>query len=228
MRKHEITRLEAFSDAVFGFAATLLVVALEVPSTFPELVSNLSGFLAFGLSFAMLVLIWAAHNGFYRRYGMDDAGTVVLNSILLFVVLFYVYPLKFLTTTFVDGWLRGGGGRAAGERLGFTSLQDLGHLFAIYGAGFGAIFLCLVLMYWRAGRRSAALGLSAGERYEAFMMARHYGIFVGVALVSVGLAEAGLGLQFGLPGFIYSLLGPLCGAHGAWSGRRRRALAATA
>ena len=99
MRKHEITRLEAFSDAVFGFAATLLVVALEVPATFPELVSNLRGFFAFGLSFAMLVLIWAAHNGFFRRYGMDDAGTVVLNSILLFVVLFYVYPLKFLCTT---------------------------------------------------------------------------------------------------------------------------------
>ncbi len=224
MRKHEITRLEAFSDAVFGFAATLLVVALEVPSTFPELVSNLRGFFAFGLSFAMLVLIWAAHNGFFRRYGMVDPGTVVLNSILLFVVLFYVYPLKFLTTTLVDGWVRGGGNQAAGERLGFTSLEDLGNLFTIYGAGFAAIFFCLALMYWRAGRGAGALGLNPDERYEAYMMMRHYSIFVLVALISIVLAQAGVGLQFGLPGFSYALLGPFCGAHGAWSGRRRRAL----
>jgi uncharacterized membrane protein len=224
MRKHEITRLEAFSDAVFGFAATLLVVALEVPATFPELVSNLRGFFAFGLSFAMLVLIWAAHNGFFRRFGMVDPGTVVLNSILLFVVLFYVYPLKFLTTTLVDGWVRGGGNQAAGERMGFTSLEDLGSLFTIYGAGFGAIFLCLALMYLRAGRRASALGLNPDERYEAYTMMRHYAIFVLVALISIALAQAGVGLHFGLPGFTYALLGPFCGAHGAWSGRRRRAM----
>jgi hypothetical protein len=224
MRRHEITRLEALSDAVFAFAATLLVVALEVPKTYPELVENLRGFLAFGLSFAMLVLIWVAHNGFFRRYGMQDSGTVVLNSLLLFVVLFYVYPLKFLATTLVASVI--GQGVETGRDFGFASLADLGHLFAIYGAGFAAVFLCLVLMYRRAGAKAEELGLSALERYDAYARSRHYGMFVVVALLSIGLAESGIGLRFGVPGFVYALLGPLCGAMGVWNARQRRAIPA--
>ena len=43
-----------------------------------------------------------------------------------------------------------------------------------------------------------------------------------VALVSVGLALAGVGLRWGAPGVVYILLGPLCSAHAAWSERRWR------
>lgn len=33
-RGHEVRRIEAFSDAVFAFAVTLLIVSLEVPRSF--------------------------------------------------------------------------------------------------------------------------------------------------------------------------------------------------
>ena len=56
------------------------------------------GFVPFALMFAMVCWIWYEHNLFFRRYGLQDPWTVFLNCVLLFVVLFYVYPLKFLTT----------------------------------------------------------------------------------------------------------------------------------
>lgn len=57
-RSHEITRIEGLSDAVFGFAVTLLVVSLEVPKTFAELMEAMRGFGAFAICFTLLILVW--------------------------------------------------------------------------------------------------------------------------------------------------------------------------
>ena len=35
-RSHDVSRIEGLSDAVFGFAVTLLVVSLEVPRPLPN------------------------------------------------------------------------------------------------------------------------------------------------------------------------------------------------
>src|SRR5215813_5661399 len=94
-RGGEITRVEGFSDAVFAFAITLLVVSLEVPRTFHELAQTLRGFVVFGVCFTLLIVVWHEHYVFFRRYGLQDSATIWLNAALLFVMLFYVYPLKF-------------------------------------------------------------------------------------------------------------------------------------
>jgi uncharacterized membrane protein len=220
LRGREVVRVEAFSDAVFAFAATLLVVSLEVPKTFAELQASLHGFLAFGLSFTALIAIWAVHNSFFRRFGLQDTTTVVLNAALLFVVLFYVYPLKFLTVS-LSIWLLGESGPHAAAEPRIGSLHDLGTLFVIYGLGFTAVFFCIALLYWHAARQTEALELDELERYDALTTCRHYLIFAAVGLLSMALAWAGVGVKVGAPGWIYALLGPLCAWHGGWRGRRR-------
>jgi len=92
----EVTRLESFSDGVFGFALTLLVGSLDVPKTFDDLVTTMRGFSAFATCFLFLALIWNGHYKYCRRYHLDDGTARFLTCVLLFLVLFYVYPLKFL------------------------------------------------------------------------------------------------------------------------------------
>ncbi len=75
-RGEEVSRIESFSDAVFAFAVTLLVVSLEVPKTFDELISTMRGFFAFAICFWPLLAAWFEHYKFFRRYGTSDSYTM--------------------------------------------------------------------------------------------------------------------------------------------------------
>jgi hypothetical protein len=223
-RTRPISRLEALSDGVFAFAATLLVVSLEVPRTFPQLVQGLrEGAFVFGLSFGALILIWAAHNGFFRRYGLHDGWTTFLNAALLFVVLFYVYPLKYVSRA-IGYWVFG---LESGAYLVSTP-AELSQLFILYGAGFVAIFVCLAFLYRHAAGRRDRLRLDAGDAHDARFYFRHYLIFAAVGLLSIAASAGGLGLRVGFPGWVYFLIGPLCWIHGVQSARRRPIVEPTA
>src|SRR6185295_14776646 len=125
-RGHEVSRLEGFSDTVFAFALTLLVVALEVPHSYDKLMELMKGFPAFACSFALLIWIWSEHNTFFRRYGLQDAWTITLNAVLLFLVLFYVYPLKFMFESMFSQFLPGELGRV------HMDIYQLANMSAIY------------------------------------------------------------------------------------------------
>jgi uncharacterized membrane protein len=156
-RAHEVSRLEAFSDVIFGFAISLLVVSLEAPKSYEEMLDTLRGFLPFTICFFIFIMIWWEHHRFFKRYAMQDATTMVLNILLMFVVLFYVYPLKFMFSL-VTGQLPGGRGSIppGGFRL----------LFTVYGIGFTAVFWLLSAMYFHALRKREKLHLNEVEQID--------------------------------------------------------------
>src|SRR5690606_17738232 len=41
--------------------------------------------------------IWQQHRMFFRRYGLDDSTILKWNTALLFIVLIFIFPLKFLS-----------------------------------------------------------------------------------------------------------------------------------
>jgi uncharacterized membrane protein len=199
-REGEITRVEAFSDAMIAFAATLLVVSLEPPHTFDELVTNLYGFVPFGLSFAALFLIWMVHTTLFRRYPLNDKPSILLNGLLLFTVLFYVYPLKFLAASFVSLF-----SVRAGVTIG--TLDNLRGLFMLYAVGWMVVFALFALLYRRAYQNREQLSLTPVEAYDAITWSRHYIGFVLAGVLSLVIAYLGIGVKWGLPGIAYASIG---------------------
>ena len=161
-RSHEPTRLETFSDAVFAFAVTLIIVSLEVPKTFDELFETMKGFVAFGACFAILFLIWNSQNIFFRRFGLTDSWTTALNGVLLFVVLTYTYPLKFLFTLVFSG----NSYAEHGHYMAMISDAQVPTLMYVYDTGYLLIYLLFYLMYRHARNHAEKLELSAFELFE--------------------------------------------------------------
>ena len=96
-RGHDVQRIEAFTDAVFAFAITLLAVSLEVPKSFNELMEAMKGFVGFAITFAFLFSIWYQHYNFFRKYGIDDRTIIILNGLFLLAVLFFIFPFIYNT-----------------------------------------------------------------------------------------------------------------------------------
>ncbi len=221
----EIARIEAFSDAVFAFAVTLLIVSLEVPRTFNELTVMMRGFIAFAITFAMLFQVWVEHYKYFRRYGLQDNFTVWMSGLLLFVVLFYVYPLKFLWTLTVNAFMGDVAVHEAGGRVEpMIEMAQVPMAFTIFGIGFFAVFFIFVLLYFHAYRKRRALELNEIELHDTREKIQEHLInsLIGVVSVIVAVMTRG-GFNFWMI-IPYWLIGPLQAVHGTIMGKRRRRL----
>ena len=202
-RGEDVKRIETFSDGVFAFAVTLLIVSLEVPKSFEELLFSIRGFPAFASCFGLLMLLWYEQHVFFRRYALDDKITIALNGCLLFIVLFFVYPLKFLFSLLFSDLIYG-----AGKSPLVIKQEDVPSLMIIYGMGYIAIYVLFLLMYRLALRHREELELTAMEVFDTKSKIYAFLIQAAVGTGAILLVLILPASRAGETGFFYFMLFP--------------------
>ncbi|HTR30088.1 MAG TPA: TMEM175 family protein [Puia sp.] len=203
LRGHEVKRIETFTDAVFAFAVTLLIVSLEVPRNFEDLMISMRGFFAFAACFALLMLVWHEQHVFFRRYALDDPWTVVLNCILIFIVLFYVYPLKFLFSLWFSPMIY-----PAGKNPFSIRNDQVPLLFGVFGIGFVIIYSIFFFLYWRALKKKGHLQLSTLEVFDTKTKVYAQLMMVGIGIGALIIALATPIRIAVFSGMFYFVIGP--------------------
>jgi uncharacterized membrane protein len=106
-QRYSVSRLVAFSDGVFGFAITLLIVnvigafpPLPSSATDPRLLAALLGlgstFFSYALSFYVVGAYWIAHHRIFSSIIRSTSMLLWLNLTLLFFVVFLPFPTSLL------------------------------------------------------------------------------------------------------------------------------------
>ena len=202
------TRLEAFVDAAFAFAVTLLVISAErIPDSVESLLVALKQIPAFAAGFALLALFWYAHVRWSRSYRLDGAIATLLSLLLVFLVLVYVYPLRLLLGTFF-AWISGGWLPMPLSNI--TGATQIAFVFVFYGLAFASMSACMGGLYLLAWRRRVRLGLDDDAAATAAGEVAAYAYFGIVGLLSATVAllmpADAAPWQVAIPGCLYFLL----------------------
>lgn len=210
IRGVQATRVDAFVDAAFAFAVTLLVVSIgRVPTTVGELQQALRGVPAFAASFFVIARFWQAHRNWSRRYGIDDTRSTRLSLALVFLVLVYVYPLRMIAELTLASM---SGGLLAETRIGIGSIAELRTLYSVFGIGYALTAAIFWLLHREALARGDALALSPAERIRTRTLCLRWLGVIAIALGSTALAlvlpmdEHSGAWTFSAPGLLYGFL----------------------
>lgn len=205
-RGRDVTRLENLSDIVFALSLTL-IVASSVPTNFDALVALWREAIAVAFCFALILLIWSKHHAFHRRYGLDDGPTVFLNSIVLFLIMIFAYPLKYLALFMVNFFTMYY--QSGAEIMAVMPLDRVDIFMVIYASGYGAVFGIFALLYAHALKRADDLELTEAERILTRLEVKQ-----GIASVIISALAAGIALALPdrwspISGSTYFLIGPV-------------------
>jgi uncharacterized membrane protein len=185
VRPVETQRLDAFVDASFAFAVTLLIIAGAEPlDDFGDLLRALGRIPAFAAGFGLVVMFWLGHRNYGRLAPIRDSWSATLSLMIVFMILIYVFPLRLLTEAGVAYF---SGGRLPGRGL-ITSYDQLRGVYTIYGVGFAMICWLYFLLYGHALKRGTVAGLAEEDRDEAAESRAIWGFITLAGLFSAALA----------------------------------------
>ncbi len=203
LRGENMTRVEVFSDAAFAFAVTMLVVSLSsIPQNFDELIQAMKGVPAFATSFTIIMVFWAAHRSWSRRFGLEDGITTALTLGHIFVILIYVYPLKIMMTSFFF-WVSGGW---LPSQFEVRSPSEMTGLIIIYGVGVMVIAAIQLGLYFRTRMLKEQLSLNEEEKLQVDLECTTWMAHIVVSFLSVMFAAIFYSSFGYLGAFIYFLL----------------------
>lgn len=99
----ETSRIEAFSDGVFGIAMTLLIIEVKVSSAGNtelslQLIRQWPSYVSFLISFAFIGIMWINHHRLFTHIARSDDGLLILNLLLLLGVIAVPFPTAVLAT----------------------------------------------------------------------------------------------------------------------------------
>jgi len=113
MSTEPTSRLEAFSDGVFAIAITLLILEIRVPHAGAEgdlwagLVALWPSYLAFVLSFFVILIMWVNHHELMRLVRAVGYPFFFANGFVLLTVTFVPFPTAVLAEHLATAGARG-------------------------------------------------------------------------------------------------------------------------
>jgi uncharacterized membrane protein len=166
-----LPRLVAFSDSVFAFASTLLVIIFPFQNQallhgpFLTQLLNLKGtFLVYVVSFYSVGAFWLAHHRYFRYIVKFDTGLFVINlAVLLFIAVlpFPTYLLAF-------------------DRFSRDAA-------AFYAVLLSLVHLLYLLLWWYASAGHRLISPTLAQDVVAEEYVRRL-LILGVFVISIGLA----------------------------------------
>ena len=134
-------RLEAFSDGIFAFAITLLVLNLTVPvvthvtphAIAASLVEKWPAYLSYVLSFVTLLIAWVYHHRLLQGAERAHTGLLFTNGLLLLVVALVPFPTALLGA--------------------YLATPGASVVCAIYAAHIGLLNLTYNVLWWEVERQ---------------------------------------------------------------------------
>lgn len=182
-RSPDVSRIENLSDIIFGLNITL-IASTSVPASFGELTGLWRDLMGTAGCFAIILVVWDAHYRFFRRYDLQDGPTIVLNSVLLFLVVSFAYPLKFILS-FLARLVTGG--FASNESIDAVMTIAQGRWAMLYYAlTYASIFFVFMLLYRRALSQADRMALNPAEIILTRSAIWQTTVHVGVALLVAG------------------------------------------
>jgi len=98
----QTSRLEAFSDGIFGVAITLLAIEIGISeyegasnlNLWQKIIEKWPEYFAYFNSFATVLLIWIGHHKILSRVWKASHSVTLLNGLVLLFVVLFPFPTK--------------------------------------------------------------------------------------------------------------------------------------